>query len=159
VEEARAGLAGALSTPGRLHLRAGARGSVVVDDTYNANPASMGAALEVLAELAPPSGRIAVLADMLELGDAAAAAHEGIGRAAARITPKRLVTFGENGRRIGLAAIEAGLGPGAWRHAETHEDAARFALETAKPGDAILIKGSHGMRMDGVVRALTEGEA
>jgi len=159
VEEARAGLARAPATPGRLHIARGARGALIVDDTYNANPASMGAALEVLAELAPPAGRVAVLADMLELGAAAAAAHDGIGRAAAGIAPKLLVTFGENGRRIGAAAVAAGLAPGAWRHAETHAEAAGLALAAAAAGDAILVKGSHGMRMDGVVRALTEGEA
>jgi UDP-N-acetylmuramoyl-tripeptide--D-alanyl-D-alanine ligase len=158
-DDARRGLGGLAATPGRLYVCEGVRGAVVIDDTYNANPSSVGAALEVLAELAAPGARIAVLADMLELGEASDAAHDGIGGVAARTGLKRLVTLGARGRRIGEAALGAGLDRAAWRHAEGHEEAARFAIEAAAAGDAILVKGSRGMRMENVARAVRGGEA
>ena len=158
IEDAARGLAAVAAVPGRLYVCRGARGTVVIDDTYNANPSSMGAALEALEALAPAGRRIAVLADMLELGASSAAAHQGVGRAAARIDLKRLVTFGDGGRRLGEAAVEAGLRAESWRHVDGHDEAGVAALEPAKPGDAILIKGSRGMRMENVVRAVRESE-
>jgi len=158
-EEIRRGLASVLPTPGRLFLCTGAAGATVIDDTYNANPASVTAALEVLAEMAEPKARIAVLADMLELGEASNEAHDGIGRAAAQADLARLVTFGAQGRRIGEKAVASGLDAARWLHAEGHEEAARFALEAAVPGAAILIKGSRGMHMENVVRAVRGDEA
>lgn len=158
-DDARRGLRALGPAPGRLFVCEGEGGAVVVDDTYNANPASVGAALEVLAEIAGPGRRIAVLADMLELGEASDRAHDGIGRAAAGAGLARLVTLGERGRRIGEAAVAAGLPASAWVHAEGHEAAARSALEAAAPGFAILVKGSRGMRMENVVRAVRGGEA
>jgi len=158
IEDAVAGLASVAATPGRLYTCRGARGTVVVDDTYNANPSSMGAALEALEELAPEGKRIAVLADMLELGASSVSAHRGIGRAAALVGLKRLVTFGEGGRCLGEAAVAAGLRGEDWRHVVGREEAGAVALESADPGDAILIKGSHGMHMEDVVRAVRESE-
>jgi UDP-N-acetylmuramoyl-tripeptide--D-alanyl-D-alanine ligase len=158
VEDALRGLAAVAAVPGRLYVCRGARGTVVIDDTYNANPSSMGAALEALEELAPAGSRIAVLADMLELGASSGAAHQGIGRAAARVCLKRLVTLGDGGRRLGEAAVEAGLRAESWRHVGGHEEAGAAALESAEPGDAILIKGSRGMRMENVVRTVRESE-
>jgi UDP-N-acetylmuramoyl-tripeptide--D-alanyl-D-alanine ligase len=158
IEDIVGGLASVAATPGRLFVCRGARGTVIVDDTYNANPSSMGAALEALEELAPEGRRIAVLADMLELGASSTAAHREIGRAAAAARLKLLVTFGEGGRCLGEAAVLAGLGEERWRHVDGHEEAGRAALAPADPGDAILIKGSHGMHMENVVRAVRGSE-
>jgi UDP-N-acetylmuramoyl-tripeptide--D-alanyl-D-alanine ligase len=158
IEDVITGLASVAATPGRLYVCRGARGTVVIDDTYNANPSSMAAALEALEELAPRDQRIAVLADMLELGASSASAHREIGGAAARVGLKRLVTFGEGGRCLGEAALAAGLRREAWRHVDGQEEAGVRALESANPGDAILIKGSRGMRMENVVQAVRESE-
>ena len=158
VDDVVHGCAAVAAAPGRLFVCRGAHGTVVIDDTYNANPSSVGAALEALEEIAPPGRRIAVLADMLELGASSVPAHRGIGRAAAGASLRRLVTFGEGGRLLGEAAVDAGLPANAWRHVEGRDEAGAAALEVAEPGDAILIKGSHGMRMDAVVRALRGSE-
>jgi UDP-N-acetylmuramoyl-tripeptide--D-alanyl-D-alanine ligase len=135
----------------------GPGGALVIDDTYNANPSSTGAALEVLTEVAPAGRRIAVLGDMLELGEASQRAHLEIGARAARRDLALLVTLGELGASIGRGALEAGLSPELHRHAADHAQAAQAVRERLGRGIAVLVKGSRGMRMEKVVHALVEG--
>jgi UDP-N-acetylmuramoyl-tripeptide--D-alanyl-D-alanine ligase len=156
-EEIVEGLAAAVPVPGRLAPIVGPHDSLVIDDTYNANPASTSAALEVLTEVAPPGRRIAVLGDMLELGSAAQRAHLDLGARAARRELSLLVTVGELGRSIGRGALEAGLAPESHLHAADHAHAAELVAERLCAGMAVLIKGSRGMRMEKVVNALLEG--
>ncbi|MBW2276780.1 MAG: UDP-N-acetylmuramoyl-tripeptide--D-alanyl-D-alanine ligase [Deltaproteobacteria bacterium] len=151
------GLAAAQPVAGRLDPRVGPRDALVIDDTYNANPASTGAALEVLTEVASSGRRIAVLGDMLELGNASQRAHLEIGARAARRELALLVTVGEMGQSIGRGALEAGLPPELHRHAADHDHAAQIVRERLDKGMAVLVKGSRGMRMEKVVIALTEG--
>jgi len=151
------GLSAAEPMPGRLALRPGPLGSQLIDDTYNANPASTSAALEVLTEVAPAGRRIAVLGDMLELGEASLRAHLEVGARAARRDLALLVTVGERGASIGRGAVEAGLPDELHRHAADHAQAARMVRERLCQGMAVLIKGSRGMRMERVLLALTEG--
>ena len=145
--------------PGRLSVIEAGR-MVVVDDTYNANPTSVRAALDWFAQLAPPAsgGRKAVvLGDMLELGPGAAALHACVGEWVAALAPDLAVFVGEQSR----AAFEEGtrrLGDRhRFRHVLDSESAARVVAEWIRPGDAVLVKGSRGMRMERVVRALTSG--
>ena len=87
-------------------------GVTVINDSYNANPDSMRAALSALAELGRGGRRTwAVLGDMLELGDTAADEHEAIGRFAAQIGVEHLITIGEYAKRMTEAAVDAGLRP------------------------------------------------
>jgi UDP-N-acetylmuramoyl-tripeptide--D-alanyl-D-alanine ligase len=124
----------------------------VLDDTYNANPAAVDAALAILAG-ARAVGRIVVaLGDMLELGEVAEAAHRDIGRKVAQLGVAEFVGVGPLARHAVDAAREAGLPES--HHVETTEDAVAFLLKRLAPGDHLLVKGSRGMRMERVVDAL-----
>jgi alanine racemase len=145
-------LAGLARVPGRLNPLPGRRGSLLLDDSYSASPAAVEAALETLAAL-DARHRIAVLGDMLELGDYEAAGHERVGQRAAGILDL-LVTKGNRARRIADAARAAGKPADQVIVAYTAEDAARAVLERLAPGDVVLVKGSLATRMEQVVRLL-----
>lgn len=140
--------------PGRLNPLPGLRGSLILDDSYSSSPAAAEAALETLGAL---EGRrkIAVLGDMVELGEFEAAGHEQVGRRAARVVDL-LVTRGNRARRIAEAAREAGLPAERAIATYTAEDAARAVLTDLGPGDVVLVKGSLATRMEQVVRLLME---
>ena len=122
-------------------------GFTIIDDSYNAGPESMEAALRVLADHACSGRRIAVLGDMLELGNRSAAEHYRIGRiAAAKVD--MLYTYGTNSERMVSGAITGGMKQKFVEHFDTHEDLAHMLKMRARPGDVILFKGSRGMRME-----------
>ncbi len=126
-------------------------GALILDDTYNASPESTLAALNLLAEI--EGRRVAVLGDMLELGQYEQAGHEKVGLRAAEVVDE-LITVGERARLIAAAARSAGLPAAAVTQLDTTEQAARLLLERLQPSDVVLVKGSHGMRMDTIVTAL-----
>jgi len=128
------------------------RGMTIINDTYNANPASTRAALDVLAGIAAVR-RVAVLGDMLELGERAVPAHREIGAAAARRVDY-LVAVGELAAEIARGALAAGLPAGRVYCCRTNREAADFLHRLLTAGDAVLIKGSRGMRMEEIVREL-----
>ncbi len=140
--------------PGRLNPLQGRLGSLLLDDTYGASPAAVEAALDALAAL---EGRrkIAVLGDMLELGDFEIAGHEQVGRHAARVVDL-LVTKGVHARRIAESARAAGLRAEQAVVTYTCEDAAKAVLAQLGPGDLVLLKGSLATRMEQVTRALLD---
>jgi UDP-N-acetylmuramoyl-tripeptide--D-alanyl-D-alanine ligase len=126
-------------------------GVTVLNDTYNANPDSAIAALETLASLGVRGKRIAVLADMKELGSAAAEEHTEVGKKAAALGIDYLLTYGELARHI-----HNGSGiPGAL-HYEGKNVLAEYVAELVTPGDAVLVKGSRSMHMEDIVAFLTE---
>ncbi len=142
-------------TAGRMQLLTGSAGFRVIDDSYNANPDSVKAALETLRELGGDES-VAVLGDMLELGPGAPEAHREVGRFAAAARIRALVTVGELGAEIAAGAAAAGLQAAACRdHAE-----ALKALKDVLPGPGsgwyVLVKGSRGMHMEKIVQALTD---
>lgn len=124
----------------------------VLDDTYNANPASMAAAIEALG-LRPTRGkRIAALGEMLELGADAERMHREIGEATARAGCSAVFARGAYADAVADAARAAGVA-----HAEAiqdHAEIARAVEEIVAPGDVLLLKGSRGMRMEKVLDAL-----
>jgi UDP-N-acetylmuramoyl-tripeptide--D-alanyl-D-alanine ligase len=127
---------------------------VVIDDSYNANPTATIRALEVLAR-ATAKRRIAVLGEMLELGDSADALHREVGRAAAGCGVDLLITVGGSpAAALGEAAIAAGLAATRVRHFQASDEAATAALAFVAPGDLVLVKGSRGVRTDRVVERL-----
>ncbi|MFI5178509.1 MAG: UDP-N-acetylmuramoyl-tripeptide--D-alanyl-D-alanine ligase [Vicinamibacterales bacterium] len=129
-------------------------GVTVIDDSYNANPPAMLRAIELLAA-AGASRRIAVLGEMLELGDRAMRLHEEVGRAAARAGIDRLVTVGgAPAAAMAEAAVAAGLARADVRHCATSDDAATAAVALAEVGDVVLVKGSRGVRTERVVERL-----
>lgn len=150
------GLGLAPRTPGRLDPRPGRSGSLILDDTYNANPASMRAALAALAELAEPESAIVVAADMLELGEHGEREHLELGARVAALRPAGLVTLGRLGARIADGAVAAGLDPARVGRAADHEEALRLVERLLGPGKVVLIKGSRGMRMERLAAALAE---
>ena len=148
VEEAAEALAGAQVTP-RLQAKAAAGGAMILDDTYNANPASMMAALDVLHEMA--GHRYALLGDMLELGSAETHGHRSVGEHAARVVDA-LFTIGPRGVLIAAAARAAGAR--AVRHFDTKEEAVEVLRASLGPGDVLLVKASRGLRLGAIVAEL-----
>jgi len=124
----------------------------VLDDTYNANPVSVAAALDTLAAGADARRRVVVLGDMLELGELTEGAHREAGRAVAASGAVEFVGMGARARVAVEAARQAGLVES--HHTTTFEDTVALLLKRLAPGDALLVKGSRGMRMERVVDAL-----
>ena len=122
--------------PTRLAAHRGANGSTIIDDTYNASPASMRAALDLLGEV--PGRKFAVLGDMRELGAAEHDGHIEVGRRAAEVADV-IFAVGDLGRWIGDAAIQAG-------HGDVHivmdkSEIAPALLPQLAPGDVVLREG------------------
>ncbi|HZS34258.1 MAG TPA: UDP-N-acetylmuramoyl-tripeptide--D-alanyl-D-alanine ligase [Methylomirabilota bacterium] len=151
LDEAAVALALAAPVKGRLVWRE-AGGVRVLDDTYNANPASMRAALETLREAGGPGRCFAVLGDMLELGDQTDSAHREVGLWVAAVPLAGLAAVGPAMRATADSARAAGC-----PDVETFdapEAAAAFVAERLAPGDRVLVKGSRGVRMERAVDAL-----
>jgi UDP-N-acetylmuramoyl-tripeptide--D-alanyl-D-alanine ligase len=130
-------------------------GRTVLDDCYNANPTSMSAALRTLVGSAGRFGRaFAILGDMLELGDAAAALHQAIGQEAARIGVAGLAVVGSLGAKIAEGATTAGMLSSRALACDDPEAAAQAVSTWTVPGDWILVKASRGMRLERAVEAL-----
>ncbi|MHC1784430.1 MAG: UDP-N-acetylmuramoyl-tripeptide--D-alanyl-D-alanine ligase [Anaerolineaceae bacterium] len=128
-------------------------GAMLLDDTYNASPESTLAALNLLSEM---SGRkIAVLGDMLELGQYEIHGHELVGIRAAQTTDL-LVTIGERGATIARAAKEAGLPSNKILSFNDVQEVVGYLKENLKEGDVALVKGSHSLRLDRIISALEE---
>ncbi|MDG2050450.1 MAG: UDP-N-acetylmuramoyl-tripeptide--D-alanyl-D-alanine ligase [Myxococcota bacterium] len=158
LDQIEAGLSRFNPVPGRMVSRKLASGARVIDDTYNANPQSIRAALESLVRLKGTGRAFAILGDMGELGEEEGTAHQGIGRLAAELAVDRLITLGSNAARVTAAAREAGL-PG--EHCLVGIDPEQIAETVGRDirsHDWILVKGSRAMRMERVVEALIRRE-
>jgi UDP-N-acetylmuramoyl-tripeptide--D-alanyl-D-alanine ligase len=146
--------------PGRAQVLTLGDGTLVVDDTYNANPGSVRAALAALAEIGPGRRRVAVLGEMKELGDLAAGEHEALG--AALVEAGVALAIGCGGLvGLALARAEALAGPGFLGvPAASTEEAALAAASRIEPGDVVLVKGSRSVGAERVVLELvrTRGE-
>ena len=127
------------------------KGRTVLADCYNANPGSVKAALETLISLRAGRKAVAVLGDMLELGDSAADAHREVGRLAAHLGVDVLITMGPLATYINEGALEAGMPKDRVIAAGSHAEAAARLREQSKNGDAVLIKGSRGMKMEKIM--------
>jgi UDP-N-acetylmuramoyl-tripeptide--D-alanyl-D-alanine ligase len=138
--------------PQRGAVTRGAGGAVILDDSYNASPASLAAALEVLAGSGAPR-RLAVLGDMLELGDHAAPAHAEAGRQAA-LAATSLIAVGRHALLMVEAAVAAGMPAERARVAGDVEEAAALAQAQCDTGTVVLVKASHGVALERVVERL-----
>jgi UDP-N-acetylmuramoyl-tripeptide--D-alanyl-D-alanine ligase len=150
LEAIRDGLAAARAVAGRLVTHRLDNGALLVDDSYNANPGSLNAAIDTLANT--PGQRWLVLGDMRELGDDAQALHAEAGRRAKAAGITRLFTLGP----LSAAASEA-FGAGA-AHFDTHDALADAVRADLSADVRVLVKGSRGSAMDRVVRALLAQE-
>ncbi len=136
----------------RLRVDKLAPGVTLVDDCYNANPASMTAALHTLAALAAAGGRaVAVLGDMLELGPMEGEAHRALGEEAAGVV-RLLAAFGPRSRQTAEAARAAGLAD--VFHTEDMPALVEHVKTRLAPGDVLLVKGSRGNKLERLVEAL-----
>ena len=122
----------------------------IIDDTYNANPDSMAASLNIL-ENYPPF-RIAVLGDMLELGNISIESHKKIGKLAANLNIEALVTVGKLSKAIAKSAKESGLQN--VHMAKTNREASKIIKRISPQNSTILIKGSRGMHMEEICKKL-----
>jgi UDP-N-acetylmuramoyl-tripeptide--D-alanyl-D-alanine ligase len=144
------GLSRGFQAPHRTQLlRAG--GWRILDDSYNAAPDSMAAALELLGSL--PGRRVAVLGEMLELGDGSRDAHLEVGRRAAELADQ-LVVVGPGATGIASGAADAGMAAEAITMAPDRDAAVAVLLAALQPGDTVLVKASRGAALDLVVDAL-----
>ena len=129
-------------------------GIKVIDDTYNANPSSMDAALAMLVELAQGGRAVAVLGDMFELGDESAAAHRRLGRHAAKLGLDLLYLLGERAVLVAEGAREEKMSERCVEIMPNHREVVMRLREQGRRGDVILVKGSRGMRMERIVKGL-----
>ncbi|WP_066582131.1 UDP-N-acetylmuramoyl-tripeptide--D-alanyl-D-alanine ligase [Cellulomonas timonensis] len=144
--EVAASLSGAEAlSPHRMHVVDRSDGVTVIDDSYNANPDSMQAALKALAVVAGRDRRsIAVLGEMLELGEDAREAHDAIGRLAVRLNIALTIAVGEGARPIRDGANREGSWGDEVAVADDIDAAARFLDEELRAGDVVLVKSSYG---------------
>jgi len=141
---------------GRMRPIPGIKGSLLLDDSYNAAPAAMRAAVEVLAQFSPSEGakRIAVLGKMAELGRYSEEEHKKLGRQIAASGVSLLVTITEPAQDIRRGAIDAGFPEAQTQHFTSSEEAGRWLDFHIKKGDIILVKGAQSARTEKVVKDL-----
>jgi UDP-N-acetylmuramoyl-tripeptide--D-alanyl-D-alanine ligase len=155
-------VAGMQSLPSQLRLvvAPGINASTIIDDTYNASPASTVAALNLLEDLEPKlqGRRVAVLGDMRELGDYTNEGHKIVGRRAADVV-ELLITVGDLGRTIGEEALYVNMPPHQVRIFEDEAQAVAFLAQELHSDDLVLVKGSRAVGMDAIVSQITVNSA
>lgn len=152
LQEIVAGLESYDPPPGRVRLLPGIKGTLVIDDTYNASPAATEAALGALA-LTKPKRAIAALADMMELGRVSVEEHRKAGAKAAKVCDI-LITVGVRARDIAMGALDNGMPDQKILQFEDSAKAAQEIQNLLQEGDAILVKGSQSMRMEKIVEEI-----
>lgn len=130
-------------------------GIVLIDDSYNANPASMAAALVTLRDISEESRAIAVLGDMLELGEGSAKAHRELGRLASTCAD-RLYLLGAQAETVAAGVLEGGLTAAEVVVAKDHGEILADLRRILVKGDYLLVKGSRGMRMETVAEGIRQ---
>jgi UDP-N-acetylmuramoyl-tripeptide--D-alanyl-D-alanine ligase len=142
-------------TPSDLRMKVVFIGDVtVINDSYNANPVSMQKALETLGEMKASGRKIAVLADMLELGEKSADFHRQVGSRAAELGIDLLLAVGQLAQHIAQGAKQAGMSADSVRTFENNQPVSHYLLKNLKTGDVVLVKGSRKMKTEEVVAAL-----
>jgi UDP-N-acetylmuramoyl-tripeptide--D-alanyl-D-alanine ligase len=152
IDEIVAGLATGWSAPHRVQI-VQAGGVTIVDDSYNASPRSVVAALDLLAGL--PGRRLAVLGEMLELGEASDDGHQAVGEAAARAADW-LVVVGRAAAAIGEGAVNGGLDPERITIAQDADAVLATLPPRLRAGDVVLVKASRGIGLDRLVDGLRD---
>src|SRR5207244_12209701 len=132
-------------------------GGRIIDDSYNANPTSMAAALKAARWMAGDARCIAVLGYMAELGPLADAEHRRVGAMAAEIGVDILIVVGEQARSIAIGARSAGMDQDRIRLCEDITQALESVQDLARPGDLVLVKASRVARFERIVEALLRG--
>jgi UDP-N-acetylmuramoyl-tripeptide--D-alanyl-D-alanine ligase len=142
------------TTQVRLVTRPGPSGSTILDDCYNASAVSTLAALELLAETPATGRKLALLGDMLELGEFTTEAHRQVGTRAAQVVDY-LIVYGELAQLIAEAAQQNGLPENRIYFAKTKQQAVEWLTQTLQAGDLLLVKASRGIALETVIEQLT----
>lgn len=137
---------------GRMRLIPGIKRTMLIDDSYNASPRSVLAALETLKDIPGYGRRIACLSDMAELGQYSESGHAEVGERVAELSLDLLVTVGALGREIANIARRHGMPADKIFSFDQSSDAGRFVQERMQPNDLVLVKGSQSMRMERIVK-------
>lgn len=148
------GLQASLPEVGRQEIKTSAAGIIVVNDAYNANPDSMRASLAMFASMDIPGKRFAVLGDMGELGSFAQSCHEGIGALIPTLSIDYLVCVGELASNIARVAQQNGFDKNKIWTTLSKEEALQILSPLIQEGDAVLVKASHSMELEKIVRGL-----
>jgi UDP-N-acetylmuramoyl-tripeptide--D-alanyl-D-alanine ligase len=149
----QAGLESFAPVKGRLDVVTAANQVHIIDDTYNANPSSMAAAIQTLAVLKGSNRGYIVLGDMLELGDRAPTLHRQVGALAGKSGAAKVYACGRYAEDVIAGARQAGMTPGQLT-AAAKEEIAALLIGELQTGDWVLVKGSRGMAMETVVEAV-----
>ncbi len=159
VKEAKKALENFQPFPMRMEVVPLKGGKTVINDAYNANPYSMEFALETLVEVKGKGRTIAVLGDMLELGNFTKEAHQRIGQKVSQLSIDFLLALGEEAPVVVESAIRYGFPVERARVVESHSEALSILRQIIQNGDWILVKGSRRMTMEKIVEGLREGRA
>lgn len=152
-EKIREGLEAFRPEKGRLNVIKTVTGANLIDDTYNANPTSMLAAMDTLLSVRGKGRCFLVCGDMLELGEMSPELHEKIGRAAAEKKIDSVFVCGSFSENVKAGALKGGM-PGSRIHTVDKKELARLIEASAGPGDWVLVKGSRSMRMEEIIESL-----
>ena len=150
-EEIEQGISSFVPTRMRMNIIRRADNMTILDDTYNANPQSMRAAISVLSD-SRSSWKVAILGDMLELGPFAPTLHNGVGCYLGKVHADCLIAVGDLAEHIAKGAINAGV-PAVY-HFRTREEAKNVLKDVIRPDSTYLVKASRGMRMEEMTEAL-----
>lgn len=154
LEEIAAGLAKVKLSAMRLATLKGLQGSIIINDTYNANPSSTKASLNILLSRKKQRA-IAVLGTMRELGEIAEEEHRLVGEYAARLGVDYLLTVGEMASSIAAGALAAGMPPNRVFTFQGNEETKQYLAGLLAPGDVVLVKGSRAVRMEEIVEHIS----
>ena len=157
ITEIQALLANFQGGKGRLDIKPLQNGGLIINDTYNANPVSMQAALEALIAVAEARRKVAVLGDMFELGDYAPEGHRLVGERAAQLGVDELVVIGSMAGYIGEGAIENGLPAKNVHIFAKPNQAVSWLIKSISLQDAVLFKASRGMKLEKILDAWING--
>ena len=148
------GLTAFRQVSGRMELFRLRKGAFLIDDTYNANPSSVTEALKTLRDLAGTQRSTFIFGDMLELGDQAEDIHEAIGGVIADTDVGRLILRGRFSRAVAAGAQKKGLSEEQIIFFDDPDDIADHIVSSLREGEWILIKGSRGMHMEAITKAI-----
>ncbi len=155
----RKGIETVQASPGRMHARNLAKGWLLLDDSYNANPSSVKAAMDVACDITKGASKTFILGDMLELGPRANEFHRQTGESAAACSPDLLLTVGKLAKHIARGALEAGLSANRIFPFESTDELLKWMAEDPEgffngTRRTVLVKASRGMGLDQVARYL-----
>jgi UDP-N-acetylmuramoyl-tripeptide--D-alanyl-D-alanine ligase len=159
VKQAKEALENFQPFPMRMEVIPLKGGKTLINDAYNANPTSMELALETLVETKGGGKAIAVLGDMLELGNFTKEAHEQLGKKVSELSIDFLLALGEEAPVVVESAIRHGFPAERGKVVESHSEAISFLRKMIQIGDWILVKGSRKMAMEKIVEDLQDGRA